>query len=74
MPFAAIALLCILAIEEVPLRTTVDRDDQPVATLVDEQHEVVEGRGVGRLRAAADASDAAPVRDHRPPAGEDGPR
>ncbi len=45
-PFALVALLCILAIEEVPLRTTLDDDGAPVATTVaagDERAEAVAG-------------------------------
>ncbi len=34
VPFAVIALICILAIREVPLRTTIDAADEPAATPV----------------------------------------
>ncbi len=69
VPFAAIALLCILAIKEVPLRTTVDRDDEPVAAPADAQDGAASAPEVDALR-----TDAAPVGHHRPRAGEDGPR
>lgn len=89
VPFAAIALLCILAIKEVPLRTTVDRDDEPVATPVSAQDEAVEAvapagttsdEHVRPTHAARyvpeepDARRAAPVGHHRSATGEDGPR
>lgn len=78
VPFAAVALLCILAIREVPLRTTLDRDDEPVATPVsaDEEPEDPTTRrptqAAGRAPEKPTARRAAPVGHQRAPAEEDG--
>ncbi len=63
VPFAVIALLCILAIEEVPLHTSVDHEGTTVAT-PDERVEVSGGTQAYAAESTG-ASAASPAGSHR---------